>query len=291
MNFPSFERSLPTDTAADSTTAVSTSRPLRPGQQICRWTILRASSPALSRNGRRRPRWLCRCICGAEKVVLDQSLRLAQTSPAGGSRSCGCLVVERTIRHGHNRGQRPTSEYIAWISAKKRCNNSKNPSFARYGGRGIRMCDRWSNDFAAFLADMGRKPDPSLSLDRIDPNGDYFPGNCRWAPSNVQSRNRIGIRWYEFEGQPALLGDIAAFFGISRDVAKALERKGLLPVRRLAEPPRVPDRLAPLILDLNLVAPLGFCTSAEAFEKPARRTMPAGSTPAITRVETGVRDP
>jgi len=166
------------------------------------------------------------------------------------------LAVERTIKHGDNRRQRPSSEYMAWVAAKKRCSDPKNPSFRRYGGRGIRMCDRWSADFGAFLADMGRKPDPSLSLDRIDHNGDYRPGNCRWAPSDVQGRNRSGIRWYEFEGQPALLGDIANFFGITRDEAKALVRKGSLPVRPLAEAPPVPDRLVPLILDLNLVEPL-----------------------------------
>ena len=275
---------LSTATTPDRTTTISTSASLRPGQQICRWTILRAYPPALSRQGRPRSRWLCRCVCGAEKVILDQSLRLARKSPAGGSRSCGCLMLERNIRHGHNRAQRPTSEYGAWISAKKRCNNSKNPSFGRYGGRGIRMCDRWSTDFGAFLADMGRKPDPSLSLDRIDPNGDYRPGNCRWVPTNVQSRNREGIRWYEFEGQPALIGDIAAFFGITRDVAKALADKGLLPVRRLAVPPRVPDRLVPLILDLNLVAPIGFFTSAEVNEKPVSST----ESPIVTRAERGL---
>jgi hypothetical protein len=80
----------------------------------------------------------------------------------------------------------------------------------------------------------------------------------------VQSRNRVGIRWYEFEGQPALLGDIARFFGISRDAAKALVRKGALPVRALAKAPRVPDRLVPLVLDLNLVdEPTGDVARAE----------------------------
>jgi hypothetical protein len=78
----------------------------------------------------------------------------------------------------------------------------------------------------------------------------------------VQSRNRSGVRWYEFEGQATLLADIAAFFGISRDNAKALERKGLLPARRLDSPPVVPDRLKPLVLDLNLVAPGGAYVDA-----------------------------
>lgn len=236
----------------------SASRAIQPDQKIHRWTIISAAPPALTPQGRYRLRWLCRCVCGTEKVVLDQSLRLAQRASVGGSRSCGCLVDERITKHGNNRGQRPTAEYRAWLSAKKRCNNPRNPSFPRYGGRGIKICDRWSSDFWAFLSDMGSKSDPSLSLDRIDPDGDYHPGNCRWAPSNVQSRNKNGIRWYEFEGQPALLGDIAAFFCISRDKAKGAVRRGALPVRPLAIAPRVPDCLAPLVLDLNLVEPLGI---------------------------------
>jgi hypothetical protein len=155
---------------------------------------------------------------------------------------------------------------MAWLGAKKRCNNPSNASFERYGARGIRMCARWCDSFESFLQDMGPKPEPSFSLDRIDPNGDYEPSNCRWASLDVQSRNRSGVRWYEFEGQAALLGDIADFLGMSRDEAKALERKGILPARRLSSPPVVPDRLSPLILNLNLVEP-GACLSAAAGEE------------------------
>ena len=144
---------------------------------------------------------------------------------------------------------------MAWLGAKKRCANPRSQSFHRYGGRGIRICAQWQNCFEAFLHDMGPKPDPAYSLDRIDPDGDYEPGNCRWAPLDVQSRNRSGIRWYEFEGQPCLMRDIADFFGISRDDARSLERKGILPARRLAKAPQVPDQLGPLILDLNAVSP------------------------------------
>ncbi|MGD9506967.1 MAG: hypothetical protein AB7I59_04575 [Geminicoccaceae bacterium] len=139
------------------------------------------------------------------------------------------------------------------------------------------MCERWRSDFALFLADMGRRPDPTFSLDRIDPDGNYEPGNCRWAPRDVQGRNRHGIRWYEFEGQPALLGDIAAFFGMTRDEARALDRKGLLPARRAKHRPRVPDRLTPLVLDLNLVAPLTWSDDAIA-DDTALGDRPAGST-------------
>lgn len=230
---------------------------IRPGQRVHRWVVVRMGEPLVSRSGRSRRRWHCRCDCGAVKLVLEQSLRLAWRSETGGSRSCGCLVIESSMRHGHNRGQHPTSEYMAWLAAKKRCGNPRHPSFKRYGGRGIRMCARWEDSFEAFLQDMGRKPDPAYSLDRIDPNGDYAPTNCRWASIDVQNRNRTGVRWYEFEGQPALLSDVAEFFGITRDEARELDRKGLLPMKRLGCPPLVPNRLKPLVLDLNLVEPGG----------------------------------
>lgn len=239
---------------------------IRTGKRVCRWVVVRFGEPLVSRSGRKRVRWLCRCDCGTEKLVLEQSLRRALRSQFGGSRSCGCLMIESNTRHGHNRGQQPTSEYMAWLGAKKRCENPRSASFRRYGGRGVRMCARWRESFEAFLQDMGPKPEPTYSLDRIDPNGDYEPANCRWASPNVQNRNRAGVRWYEFEGQPALLSDIAAFFGITRDEAKALVRNGLLPVARLADPPPVPDRLKPLVLDLNRNPPGGVYVASDVSE-------------------------
>lgn len=229
--------------------------PLSAGQQVHRWTLVEPAPSLLSPSGKARARWLCRCVCGTEKPVLAQSLRLALRSAIGGSRSCGCLQLEQSTRHGNNRQGRPTAEYMAWMAAKKRCNNSANASYARYGGRGISMCERWNASFAAFIADMGLKPDPSFSLDRIDPEGNYEPGNCRWAPVQVQSRNKTNSRWYELYGRPVLMGDIAAFFGITRDQARRLVAKNKLPVRPLAVRPRVPDRWQPIYLDLNPAGP------------------------------------
>lgn len=85
-------------------------------------------------------------------------------------------------------GKCGSQEYIAWQLLRQRCNNPKNPRYNRYGGRGISVCERWSR-FENFYADMGDKPDPKLSIDRIDNDGNYEPGNCRWATASEQRRN------------------------------------------------------------------------------------------------------
>lgn len=238
---------------------------LQAGRRVYLWTLLHPVPPAISRSGRKRARWKCRCDCGTEKDVLEQSLTLALRSDDGGSRSCGCLASERSTRHGHTRRNKVSPEYAAWLAAKKRCTNPRNASYATYGGRGISMCPRWREDFGAFLRDMGPRPSTAYSLDRVDPNGDYEPGNCRWVPPLVQSRNKRGTRWYEFEGQPALLIDIANVLGISRDQARSLERRGLLPAHPRLAAPVIPDVIEPVIVDLNRVDPIQqSCAVAEA---------------------------
>ncbi|WP_191082816.1 hypothetical protein [Roseococcus microcysteis] len=185
-------------------------------------------------------------------MVLAQSLALALRSSRGGSRSCGCLAIERATRHAHAAGAAPTPEYGAWLAAKKRCENPRNASFGTYGARGISMCADWARDFRAFLRDMGPRPCPAHSLDRIDPDGDYAPGNCRWALPEVQARNRRVTRWYLFEGEQLVLGQVASRLGITRDKARALEHRRELPAWQI--PGGGANRLhaaSGYVLDLN----------------------------------------
>lgn len=88
----------------------------------------------------------------------------------------------------HGEGWRPTPEYRSWMAMLDRCRNPNNGSFHRYGGRGITVCQRWRRSYIAFLEDMGRRPSIAYTLDRIDNDGNYEPGNCRWATAKVQGR-------------------------------------------------------------------------------------------------------
>lgn len=102
---------------------------------------------------------------------------------------CVSCANEALVRHGHKREGKYTSEYIAWSNAKSRCHSPRSQAWRNYGGRGIRMCERWRSDFQAFLRDIGPKPSASYELDRIDNDGHYEPGNCRWTTRSINIKN------------------------------------------------------------------------------------------------------
>lgn len=128
---------------------------------------------------------VCRCDCGVEKIVSRAALI------AGETKSCGCWRRERrsNYRHGGRCRGKETATYNSWRSMKARCYNPSDPSFKRYGARGIRVCRRWLHSFENFLADMGDRPD-GKSLDRKNNNGNYSPRNCQWATPVQQNREQ-----------------------------------------------------------------------------------------------------
>jgi hypothetical protein len=129
-------------------------------------------------------RWHCTCDCGGSTTTTGSNLRRGRTT------SCGCAVARFNRQARTTHGGRGTPEYEIWCSMIKRCENPNHHAYDRYGGRGIRVCPEWRSDFAAFLRDVGRRPRPELSLDRIDNNGNYEAGNVRWATAKEQAANR-----------------------------------------------------------------------------------------------------
>jgi hypothetical protein len=162
-------------------------------------------------NHGRRTMWECLCECGNVTTVHMDSLVARLTE------SCGCLrkevTAERSITHGATIGRKDTKEYKSWTGCKDRCFNPNSEKYYRYGGRGITVCERWVNDFAAFLSDMGLCP-KGLTLERVNLNGNYEPLNCIWADSHTQARNRSDNVWLEHNGRKMILFDWARELGI-----------------------------------------------------------------------------
>ena len=192
---------------------------LIPGKKYYRLTYLRETE---SHNNHRRGMFLCECGNKVTTGLYDVS--------CGHTRSCGCYHTERQRdpkSHGETMGRNNSPEYRAWKAMKARCYNKNNISYVNYGERGITVCRSWLNDFSVFLNDMGRKPSPQHSLDRIDNNGDYKPENCKWSTKADQRRNnRQGVHPVTINGVTRLICDWAKISGVPEESISARLRNG-----------------------------------------------------------------
>lgn len=217
------------------------------GREFTRLRVIGFGEWVKRKDGTRVATWRCACAadlggCGAETLVCVSKLNNGHT------RSCGCLRDDSrgkgSITHGASRGKTRTGkmspEYTTWAAMRQRCTTPTCKKFPRYGGRGIRICDRWQ-DFAAFLADMGPKPSPKHTIDRMNNEGSYTcgkhdacddcrtknaPANCRWATMREQQRNRSSNTMLELDGVRRCLAEWVEITGIRLTTIQLRKRAG-----------------------------------------------------------------
>lgn len=161
--------------------------------------------------------WLCQCECGNTTIVSRGDFT------KGDTKSCGC---HRASAGGATKGYRKSTEYVSWSEMKRRCYNTRNAEYHNYGGRGITVCDQWKNSFVDFLAYVGKKPSPDATIDRIDVNGNYEPGNVRWATKPEQSQNTRKTRKLTYNGETLCLREWARRLCITHQTISTRLAKG-----------------------------------------------------------------
>lgn len=158
-----------------------------------------------------RARWVCRCVCGKRKSFLGYNLK------SGRTKSCGCVVRQKK--------DTAFPEYTIWSNMKGRCLTPSANFYDRYGGRGVKVCQRWIDSFKDFLADVGPRPGPGYSLDRYpNKDGDYEPKNVRWATSDQQANNRSTNRIVEYRGSTMTLTEAIRASGTALNEASVRYR-------------------------------------------------------------------
>jgi hypothetical protein len=171
--------------------------------------------------------WLFKCDCGEETCQRPDYVKRGRVL------SCGCYREERASErmaarstHGHSSGGKLTSEYNSWRNMRDRCRYPSSDNWDMYGGRGIKVCERWDTSFENFLADMGPKPTPKHTIGRKDQDGNYEPGNCEWETIPQQNRNRRDNRMVMFGGRELTLAEACREMGIPRNRVDARLRYG-----------------------------------------------------------------
>lgn len=166
----------------------------------------------------KHPRWEFKCDCGNSKIILKEHV------VAGRTKSCGCLLKEVMSGRNTTHGMTKTKCFTTWQRIKDRCDNVNNQDYHLYGGRGITYCNSWK-EFKNFFNDMGNPPN-SLSIDRIDVNGNYEPSNCRWATPTEQANNKRNNVFIEFNGERKTMAEWERILGLKTGTIHMRLKKG-----------------------------------------------------------------
>lgn len=212
------------------------------GQEFGRLTVIEEVGRSVDRS----VEWLCRCTCGQTTLASAANLR------RGSKKSCGCLKNELTAARNLARrkhGMHGTRIYRIWAAMIKRTTSPNADNYQRYGGRGIQVCDQWRT-FENFYADMGPSYGDGLSIDRIDNDGHYEPGNVRWATPAEQTRNRSVSVWIEWRGHRLICTEWADQLGLGRGALRRRLLRGWPTERALAEGVD-PTRIEAVVAELD----------------------------------------
>ena len=178
------------------------------GQKFGRLTVIERVEN--DKNG--STRWLCRCECGNEKIIEGGHLRSHKI------KSCGCLLTDVLIKRNYTHGMTNTRLFHIWQGIKNRCYNKNFEHYKHYGERGITICKEWKNDFVKFYDwSMNNGYNDTLTIDRIDVNGDYEPSNCRWIKQAEQSRNRRDTVYITYNGETHTFYEWSKITGINQN--------------------------------------------------------------------------
>lgn len=187
-------------------------------------------SDKLSKDGK-KIFWECECKCGNTFTARGSDIR------SGNTKSCGCLVKKKARTRKGAHGQRNSRIYTIWNNMKLRCYNKNQNNYFNYGGRGIKICDEWKNDFTTFYnwaIENGYSDE--LSIERINNDGDYEPSNCKWANLHEQARNKRNNRFLEHDGKKMIAPDWSKVTGIPEKIIYDRMTKGWDDERVLTQP-------------------------------------------------------
>lgn len=183
------------------------------GQIFQHWSVLKMENSC--KHGHRM--YLCECVCGKRKILRGSMLL------SGNSKSCGCAYPKSTTT---THGKSKSYTYKSWVAMKTRCLNFMDARFPHYGGKGVKICERWVDSFENFYADMGERP-YGTTIDRIDSRGNYEPSNCRWATPMEQTLNRSETVWVDYKGERMCFTHLCKKYGVSRAMIKGRLKKGM----------------------------------------------------------------
>lgn len=195
------------------------------GERSGRLTVIAESPNSKKGEGM----WLCKCECGNEVIALGHALRIKR------KQSCGCLLAESNVKRLKTHGMAGTRVYRSWQHMKERCDSIESKDYKNYGGRGIRYCEQWKSFESFYEWSMNNGYSDSLSIDRIDNDGNYEPSNCRWSTRQVQNSNtRVNI-FVEINNQTKTLASWAKEVGMNEGTIRWRYKQGITGERLISK--------------------------------------------------------